>query len=219
MSDVNEKLKEVCDLKESLMKKLKMWLEQDPNASTEEAGAIVDMIKDLSEVEKNAYEACYYKLIAKAMKDSGEEWEDEGDRYGYNHRHMNNGRFATAGHGHMVYGYQPHVQMDHMMHEYMENPEEFERRMKMGYSHDRYDGRNGMIEDRSRHGESYDGYRRARRHYTESKSPDEKEKMNSHTKMYVDDVIHNVLEMWSDGDPMLRKDIKESFTKLIGSMN
>lgn len=232
MGDIKEKVKEICTMREDLTKKMKAWMDMGvEHVDTKEAGEIVDMIKDLSEVEKNLYEACYYKSIDEAMHPDYDEEMAE-DRYGYNHRHTSSGRFARSGQGHVVGYHPPH--MDHIMHEYLENPEEFSHRMRMGYSNDggygtksdMMDGsynRRGydhdMMEDRYRHGEAYDGYRRARRHYTESKSPEEKAKMEEHTKMYVEDTMRNLREMWDDADPTLRKQMKENLAKLVGNMN
>lgn len=39
------------------------------NVNAKEAGEVADIIKDMSETEKNLYEANYYKLVSEAMEE------------------------------------------------------------------------------------------------------------------------------------------------------
>lgn len=81
------------------------------NVDTEEMGEVIDMIKDLAEAEKCAWEKCYYKSIVEAMADE-EKYEQsllkemidkygEADgRLGYDRWRTSRGRFAPKGTGH-----------------------------------------------------------------------------------------------------------------------
>lgn len=71
--------------------------------SINEFGELVDALKDLSEMEKNCYEAEYYRL--KMFENS---MEDEGGLEGYDNRRYSSGRFAPKGYGH----YAGYVHMD-----------------------------------------------------------------------------------------------------------
>lgn len=121
---VEGKLEQVCMLKEQLM----MFLMQ--NAECEASaipmyGQVVDMVKDLCQVEKDAYEACYYKAVTKAMEKAEKEGE-EGGRAGYDNWRYASGRFAPKGSGHYA-GYTPTYDM--MPPEMM-----FDETGMMGYS-------------------------------------------------------------------------------------
>ena len=81
------------------------------SVDTEEMGKVVDMVKDLAEAEKCAWEKCYYKSIVEAMEDE-EKYEQsllkemidkygEADgRLGYDRWRRSSGRFAPKGQGH-----------------------------------------------------------------------------------------------------------------------
>lgn len=66
-------LEQVCAIK----RKAVAWLEDYTKLETsqidaEELGAVADVVKDLFEAEKYAREACYYKSVTDAMKDTPE---------------------------------------------------------------------------------------------------------------------------------------------------
>lgn len=65
------------------------------NVDAHELGEVVDMIKDVAEYERNYYQACYYKSVVNAMRNSNDRrgymppisdeddgWYRERDRYG-----------------------------------------------------------------------------------------------------------------------------------------
>ena len=53
------------------------------NVNAKEAGEVADIIKDMSETEKNLYEANYYKLVSEAMEEKNKP-ENQNRRMGYN---------------------------------------------------------------------------------------------------------------------------------------
>lgn len=97
MEELKRKMEKCCEMAE------KLWQGLDEECCKGEgdckkAGEIADMIKDISEVEKNLAEACYYKCIAKAMHEEDQQRELMG-KMGYNPNRYADGRYAPSGHG------------------------------------------------------------------------------------------------------------------------
>lgn len=83
------------------------------NIDTKEMSDVVDMVKDLAEAEKCAWEKCYYKSIVEAMEDQDkyeksilkdmiEKYGEADGRLGYDRWRYSSGRFAPTGRGHEV---------------------------------------------------------------------------------------------------------------------
>lgn len=126
---------------------------------TKEFGEVVDMIKDLTEAEKNKWQSCYYKSIVEAMENSEYEedydWSgpDE-DRMGYPRGRDSMGRF-TSRRGYNNQGMSRNQRgYDQRMMEYEDG--------RMGYSNGAYGGgQRGMSSNSgrsSRYGYSHDDY-------------------------------------------------------------
>lgn len=200
------------------------------NMDTKEAGEVVDMIKDLAEAEKYCLEACYYESIVKATHEAGE--DDEDGRMGYNSRHYANGRFAPKGRGSRM-GYMPDMMMQYpYIYGYVNDPdfEDEMRHRKMGYqpsgagnrsqsgSRMGYEDEAWGMDDDPKQTREYNEYKRAKRHYTETKSPADKQQMDEHAMKHLNQSIDSFREMWKDADPNMRKRIKADLTNLIGEM-
>lgn len=199
-----ECMEQVCEMKEKLVTDLKSYLDAGTSqACTEEVGQIADVIKDLSETE-------YYCAVTKAMIEA----DEEAKRYGYSYRVFGDENYDRPGYtSKMPY-----------MHEY--EPDIY------GYSHSnmRYSGNTRMgyrpyVDQEpyinsylSEYGKGYDDYKTAKRHYTETHSPEDKEKMNESTAKHVNNAIAGIKEMWQDADSSLRKDIKADLTALLSIM-
>lgn len=177
------------------------------NVSYEEAkelGEWVDIAKDI---------VCYDKdmRIIEAM-DEEEKYGDMDYRMGYRGRDSK-GRFVhRSGRGRSA-GYTPYVHMippfmDGMYDEYDGMmPEDY----RMGYS----DGRGGRSGNYggsehsenagnrggSRYGESYDDYRKARRHYTETHSAEHQKEMRDKISEVFDDMETITVDMVKDMSP------------------
>lgn len=169
-----------------------------------EIGEWVDIAKDI---------VCYDKdmRIIEAM-DEEEKYGDMDYRMGYRGRDSK-GRFVhRSGRGRSA-GYTPYV---HMMPPFMDGMyDEYDGMMpedyRMGYS----DGRGGRsgnyggsehsenVGNRggSRYGESYDDYRKARRHYTETKSPEHQKEMREKIGEVFDDMESITIDMVKDMTP------------------
>lgn len=191
------------------------------NVSYEEAkelGEWVDMAKDI---------VCYDKdmRLIEAM-DEEEKYGDMDYRMGYRGRDSR-GRFVhRPGRGRSA-GYTPYV---HMMPPFMDGMyDEYDGMMpedyRMGYSDGR-GGRSGNYGDTgnsgnsggqgnnsgsygysegerggSRYGESYDDYRRARRHYSETKSAEHQKEMKEKIGEVFDDMEAITIDMVKDMSP------------------
>lgn len=207
-----------------IKKTLASWLKEEVNHGkecfdTKSCGEVSDIIKDMAEAIKECYEACYYKTIIEAMNEGRE------PSYGYNHRHMSNGEFASSGKGHYVRGYNPGPYMDQIpyINAYMHDPDFKDHMMDdntmlLGYSPNS-DGRgdnsgsSGNLNrmDNSRDGEIYDNYRNARKHYQDSKSINDKVKMEEHYMTYMNNTLKNLRSMWEEADPYLKEKVKKDF--------
>lgn len=191
------------------------------NVSYEEAkelGEWVDIAKDI---------VCYDKdMRLIEVMDEEEKYGDMDYRMGYRGRDSK-GRFVhRPGRGRSA-GYTPYV---HMMPPFMDGMyDEYEGMMsedyRMGYSDGRggrsgnsgnsgnygnsggqesNSGRYGYSEGNrggSRYGESYDDYRKARRHYTETKSPEHQKEMREKIGEVFDDMESITIDMVKDMTP------------------
>lgn len=211
--EMEEMMSEINNIKE-IKKTLTSWLKEEANGGkecfhVESGGAVSDIIKDMAETTKYCYEALYYKTVIEAMSRGSEPSYGGDEVSGYNHRHMANGQFADAGRGHVVRGYRPYLDQEPYINAQLRDPN-FEHRMK-DRDFSGYDGMDG----RSRHGETFDNYRRAKRNYHDSKSHTDKAEMDTYHMMYMHDTLKNAKEMWDEADPMLKKKMKEDFGEEI----
>lgn len=189
-------------------------------------GGIIDMVKDLADAEKNA-------RIAKAMQTEEEDeeaeekyilrmfidkmGEDDGRRF-YDRWRYANGRFAPKGRG-TRRGYRPYI---YMMEDGYEDEYEFPKmpNYRMGYHMDdmRYDERRGGVmhdeHEGSRYGKSYDKYRMAKRHYTQSQNPEEQKKMRESIAEVFDDMEDITVDMVKDMSP----EEKQKYRKKLQDM-
>lgn len=227
MHEAIEKSRKLCELKDKLVTAMADQVSMGvQNVNTNEAGQVVDMIKDLAEAEEKCWKACYYRSIVKAMEAEEEyvEHMSSEERRGYDHWRYSSGRFAPSGRGHYSSGYRP-------MHDgEWADTMHMEPWMSMGYGDGMqrdHDGQNrSRMDDAGRYGYTpsmrgmkYDKYTRARRGYDEHKDAHSKTQMDESAKEYVVDMAESVREMWRDADPALRKEIKNHFVALTGEMN
>lgn len=169
-----------------------------------ELGEWVDIAKDI---------VCYDKdmRIIEAM-DEEEKYGDMDYRMGYRGRDSR-GRFVhRPGRGRSA-GYTPYI---HMMPPFMDGMyDEYDGMMPEDYRMGYYDGRGGRSGNYggsehsgntgnrggSRYGESYDGYRRARRHYTETHSAEHQKEMREKIGEVFDDMESITIDMVKDMTP------------------
>lgn len=237
--EMKDKMREISELKEKLVDSFKVEMARGvAEVDTHEAGEVVDMIKDLAETEKLCYEACYYETVIEAM-DGGDEddWDDE--RMGYNPNRGADGRYTSGrsgrggmrGRGRMGYKkpimYKPYMDEYPYIQDWLDDPDEFRRHMTMGYRGNEpmrsgemdmpREHRDGREDDR--YGRAYSKYQEARRHYTKTQSPEDREMMRQSANEHVADMMVTVREMWAGADPEMKKQMKSDLSKLVGEMN
>lgn len=180
----------ICEMKMTLENYISAQMANLADADTHELGEAIDMIKDLAEAE-------YYCEATKAMKNAGNELDEYDERMGYNPNRYSNGRYAPSRstvNGRM--GYTP------MEKEYLD-----------GYLHNPAQFRDEMRE--RNHGDAYSEWKMARRHYTETHSPMDKQKMDMHTNEHVSDVMMTIKDMWHEANPELRTEMKNKLQQLL----
>lgn len=223
---------ELCDLKKDLIKIFASELHTKgvDDLDTKDCAEVADMIKDLAEAEKACVEACYYETVIKAMEKADEEEEQEG-RMGYNAYRYANGRYAPKGRG-TRRGYTPEMgMMNPYLYGYLYDPDFAEeiKKGRLGYQGEGGGNRSQSgsrmgydmdwdPEDDPRQSREYNEYKRAKRHYNETKSPEDKRKMDEHAMKHVNQAMDSFREMWKDADPNMRKRMKADLTTLVGEM-
>lgn len=210
------------DKLDEMKKTLCCWIERaissgESNVNAAELSAAVDMIKDIACAQKDIWESCYYKTVVDAMKEGEEEGGWENNRMGYNPNRNSMGRYSR--------GY------EYPRNDIMRWPETM-----MGYSpsgagtRSQSGSRMGYedvyarmmpteSEDSERYGREFGRYRQARRHYTETKSPEKKREMEEHAEHHMNEAVATFKEIWREADPELRQKMKTDLTKLMGEMN
>ena len=206
-------VKEISEIKKDLLKMLDAEIHSKGtnDLCAEELGEVTDMIKDLAEAEKCCMEACYYESVVEAMQDAS---DDDDEVMGYNNRRYASGRFAPKGRGRSM-GYTPKP--------YLYDPDdEVPYQMRMGYGEP--GRRNDMGEssynnaDDEEGGRSYGDYKRAKRHYTETKSPSDKREMNEKGMKHMNKAIWTLKEIWADADPDMRRQMHDALNGLVKEM-
>lgn len=177
MKEHSGEYSKICNMRKTLC----CWVEDQiamgpQSVDANELGAAIDMIKDLSEAEKNCYEACYYHSVVEAMEEYG-----ENPRMGYNPNRIRMNSYEDG------YKNQPYSLMMH--------------------------------EDDEGYGKEFSRYRKAKRHYTETHSESEKNKMKEHANHHIMEAIGTLKEIWKEADPELRQKMKNDMSKLMGEMN
>lgn len=201
---MHDKLKSICEMKETLIR----WTEMEMNKGVEhvngkELGEIIDMIKDLFEAEEKCIKACYYEA---KLEEMGREQRDEEETYSHRMGYRSSGRGSANQYGRS--GYRPVV--DAYYHD----------NVRMGFPMKKYydDGDENRREMDRRYGKSYGDYQMAKRHYTSTKSMEDKEKMDQHAREHLMNSMESIREMYMSSDPELRSKIKTDLNKLINDM-
>lgn len=129
---MHEKMKKICEMKDKLADLAESQISMNlQGVNTEELGEVIDMIKDLAEVEEKCVKACYYEALMDEMGHEPEEEPFHMKRMGYNNRRYASGRYAPKGRG-RVMGYMPDMDMP-FMSGMMYDPEFMDPMGIMGY--------------------------------------------------------------------------------------
>ena len=220
-------LNDISCMKEKLVKGLdyEMTCKGTDGMSVEYAGQVVDMIKDLAQAEKDCMEACYYKSVVGAMDDYGFDNEhaiEEYGRMGYDTRRYSSGRYAPKGAGHYspVHGRSGYTMppATHIPPYMMDNSYPHEYRMGYPSNGENSGNRSGYPMDSQTYGRSMQDYKNSKRYYTETKDPNEREKMDRHAKDHVTETVGTFKEIWEDATPDLKRDMKNQLSRLVAEM-
>ena len=190
------------------------------HVNTKEMGEVVDMIKDLTEAEKNRAEACYYNTLVEAMEESeyGEDYDEYGplERKGYPRSRDSRGRFTSRS-SRRNYPMRDEMWHDDRYDEYMQG--------RMNYSNGAYGGgsrgmsSSGMknMVSGSRYGYSYDNYMRNRSNYSTTDPEDKKERMKM-MEEYTKDLVTSFSDVLEDATPEEKNALKMKLAKVVNSM-
>lgn len=187
--EMKTKIDCVCEVFDTMLSCFKSEISNGlMNVNTEEAGQVADIIKDMSETEKNLYEANYYKLVSESMEEKSKP-ENKNRRMGYN------------------WNEKPYIDA------YLHDPD-FEDDMRYGYNATGYNGSASMRNSRMGYvdWEGSDEYMEAKRHYSETHSSADREKLMKET-------INTFKEMWGDADPVQRSKMKTELSALVNGLN
>ena len=232
LAEIVEKNKEVKELKEKLMECLKGELAAKGAAGIDanEAGEVVDMIKDLAETEKYCMEALYFQKVVEAMTSYDEPRYGESMGYmggsqssGYNSNRYASGRYAPSGHGNMTAGYIPMEMMgytgsDSGSNGGGNNGGSSGQGGSSGGSRSGYFMPDGNMSEETPYGRAYNEYKRRRKYYTATNSPEDKREMEMNAEEHVNASIATIRDIWKDADTNLKKRMKDDFTKLLNDM-
>lgn len=202
-------LKDLCSIEKQLQTALSTVVSNgifSDKVCGKELGELTDMIKDLAETKKYCWEAHYYETVCKAMEDY-----DGGDYMGYNSNRYASGRYAPSGTGNLTRsGFTPET----MIHQ--EKPKGWLGVLEsQSYGYDLSDHERLM---HGPYGTAYREYEDARKHYTETKSSEDKDHMNRKALEHMNNSVMTIKDIWKDADTTLRKEMKSSLTALVSDM-
>lgn len=237
MHQTTRDLGKLHEVKEDLMglfEKLVCQMKTEPECvDIKEAGELADMIKDLSEASEKCMKQKYYEMLICDMMGTDEDMEQVG-RMGYDHwRYKSSGHYAPKGRGEYSahigamhggrHGYIPdpdHWEDERMPGRHIHAPYYYDADMKpMGYPMDpKMNAEMMKIDHDMRHGEAYNRYKGAKRHYTESHDETHKMEMNQHIAESAKDSIMAMKDMWQDASPETRKSMKNALEGLLTEM-
>lgn len=218
-----EKYGDICELKASILHYVQGEISRGFSGDPQEVavlGEYVDMIKDLAEAEKSCHEACYYESVVEAMEES----DMVGGRMGYNPNRNRMGQYSDGRAGERMSTRNRSMDGD-------SNRSQSGNR-RGGYSPDRYHAR--MMGDRigddedawgededwdPHHGEAFNRFRKAKRHYTETHSEADRQKMKDHANEHLMESMSTLREIWDNADPDLKKRMKADLTKFTTELN
>lgn len=205
-------LNEICQIEKDLISTLKTVVGHgvfSKEVDSKELGELVDMVKDMAETKRNCWEACYYETVTRAMEEGSE--EDEGMPRGMEHMYkIMPPHWMTEGPA----GFTPsktimgkdwdtmYQRSNSMANRKLDDDHDWDRD---NYKRDRY---------RNQYGEAYGEYEDARRHYTETKSPEDKRYMNEKAMEHVNHSMMTLRDVWKNADPDVKKQVSSAIASL-----
>ncbi len=200
---MHEDLTQVSELKKRLISELANYMSGDlSNVDTHEAGEIVDIIKDLAEIEhlcastdKDDAEKEYYESVTDAMTEA---------------KYDN------------ILGYTPNPSariMPRPMSSMRTPGATYEQSMIGDYMRDAYgDFPQGENSGNNRYGQAYKEYAQAKRFYTETHDERDRENMRTQADQHISDMITSVKDIWRNADPDHKKQMKADLTAFVNQL-
>jgi len=194
---MHEDLTRIDDLKKTLISELSNYMSGDLSCvDTHEAGEIVDIIKDLAEIQKECAEKIYYETVTEAMEQS--KYED-------------------------ILGYTPSATSGRMTPRPMSAMRtpgaSYEQSMVGDYMRDSYgDFSRGENSGNNRYGQAYKDYMQAKRFYSETHSERDREMMQTQADQHISDMIISVKDIWRNADPEHKKQIKADLKAFVDQL-
>ena len=116
----------------------------------------------------------------------------------------------------------PYWDQDEHERRYVRNPNQYEddmRRWPMGYTGNTGNMSGSMSGStrRSTRGSNYDSYQDAKRNYTETKSPDDKKRLDEQAKKTVSEAWDTIREAYRDGDQTLRQTMRSEAMNFVNN--
>lgn len=220
---MHKTIEDICRVRR-MMETLTQWQENEIAKGPEcfdwqASGATIDMIKDLAEGAEKMMKAKYYEMLICSLMMEDEELHEVG-RMGYDNWHYASGKFAPKGHGHRVRsGYMPYpydVDLEHPGEDSWAWRDVLPPHMRiMGYDGDRPDKKPGEVSERSPYGDSYQEYKTAKRHYTESHDMKDAHHMNQKIQEANMKAGETMREMWVDANPETREKMRVDVTNML----
>jgi len=194
---MHDELTQIEELKATLITELSSYMSGDLSCvDTHEAGEIVDIIKDLAEIQKECAEKKYYEAVTNAMDEP--RYED-------------------------ILGYTPssntHKISPHPMASMRTPGATYEQSMVGDYIRDAYgDFPQGENSGNNRYGQAYKQYAQAKRFYTETHSERDHELMRTQADQHISDMITSVKDIWRNADPEHKKQIKADLKAFVDQL-
>lgn len=204
-------LTDVCQIEKDLISALKTVISHgvfSKDVNKDELGGLVDMVKDMAETKRNCWEAQYYKTVTEAMEKGGEESYEE------NGRGINPNCIPTHMIRKHITGYTPfNPNMDDGF-----DFVDYHNGMKDRNNNDHYDNWNDEARNQKHHknqyGDAFGEYEDARRHYTETKSLEDRNHMNEKAMEHVEHSMMTLRDIWKNADPTIRKEVSSAISSL-----
>ena len=191
---------DISEIMKSLIGWLKAAIAEGPRyMDKEDLKETADAIKDLAEAGKECQEALYYKSVVKAME-SG----DDAPAY---LESMRSGRM----------GYRPIYPMGYSDGGSQGGGSGYS---PASYIHpvDPYPPVD-VTPDTRTYGQQFAEYRQAKKNYSMTHSPNDKNAMDMKSDDYIRQITSTIHEMWDDADQAKRAQIKNDLMKLVQGMN
>lgn len=235
LEEKTKSIKRMCEqLGESIKHEFDKGIEHIDTSEMKEA---IDMLKDLYEIKKSMFEACYYKQIMEAMEEAeyGEDYDWEGRKHYRGQPRDSMGRFKSGRRRSMRRSYEPdyHIPMEMWDDEDWRDMDLQQGRMyytdmnrssqgsgvrNTGDTGSRgYESRSGSSSgsrSNSRYGYSHDEYMQKRKMYSKD-DPEQKKKRTEMLDEYMDDLTDMAKEMVSDMSPEEKQMWKVKLNRLI----